>query len=223
MSKLHTRPLLALALLSGCSSIIDLSPDARQAIHAVSLSPKFEEEASFSGSMPELDVPTRGSIWYVYLITAPIGMVFDIIDWSRNEEARQAIYNTRLRGAKVAVGLMVRDSFQTRLEEGHPFPAVVEKDGDAEFHLAIDHGISDGFGLRGGWKPWVEVDASLVERSSGNVIWRRKAAVGSNDARTPEVYNPFKFPKNLRDAYEAAIEIVTKELIDSLKSPVASH
>jgi hypothetical protein len=217
MSKLHAGPFLALTLLAGCSSI-DLSAEARQSIQAVSLSPTWEEAASFSGSLPELDVTTRGSIWYVYWITAPIGMVFDLIDWSRNEEARQTIYTTRLQGAKVAVGLMLRDSFQTRLEKGRPFPAVVDSDGDAEFRFAIDHGISDGLGLRGTWKPWVEVDASLVERTSGRVLWRRKAAVGSTDERTPEVFNPFKNPDDLRDAYEAAVEIVTKDLLESLKS-----
>ncbi|HVR73748.1 MAG TPA: hypothetical protein VMT52_05425 [Planctomycetota bacterium] len=217
MSKLHAGPFLALTLLSGCSSM-DLSAEARRTIHAVSLSPTWDEKASFSGSLPELDVTTRGSIWYLYWITAPVGIVFDLIDWSRNAEARQAIYTTRLQGAKVAVGVMLRDSFQTHLEKGRSFPAVVDEDADAEFRFAIDHGISDGLGLRGTWKPWLEVDASLVERSSGRVVWRRKAAVGSNDARTPEVFNPFKNHDNLRDAYEAAIEIVTKDLLESLKS-----
>ena len=201
--------------LAGCSSV-RLADDAREKIRTIHVSPEIVEEGSYSGSLRGVDVPSRGAAWYSLWFTAPVGMMTDLICWSENEANRRRSFVSRMRKAEVFVGDVVRNTVEASLRRGMVFASVVDRGGDAELRLAVEYGIDDGMGLRGTWKPWLEIEGTLVA-ADGDVLWRRAAAVGADDPRLPEFHDPFRRPDRLRAAYTKAARIISRALIADLQ------
>ncbi len=207
--------LAALVTLSGCSGV-DLADETRKSLRTVSVHRDIEVSGSFSGKLPGVDLTTRGTMWYSGWITAPVGAYFDVVDWSENHNRWAKAFSRRMRAADVEVGDLVREQFFRELSEADVFGSVVEWGGDAVFSLKVDYGLADGWGARGSWKPWLEVEGVLVD-ADGRVLWRESTSIASIDDRLPELFRPFKSPRKLRTAYRVAAKILAAELIEDLK------
>ncbi|MEM7230943.1 MAG: hypothetical protein AAF517_02135 [Planctomycetota bacterium] len=205
---------LLLILCVGCSSA-RLSKDERDSIRSISFAENVVEEIEFSGGLPGVDVPTRGEQWYAFWITAPIGVVLDLVDWSSNAERRGRSLQHRLAQADIDVPQIVETSLRTEVGRRDIFP-VHNWGGDARVELEIRHGLDDGMGFRGAWAPWVEVEARLVH-TSGDVLWTATRQVASGDSRLGGFIRPFSKPEGLKRCYRKAARLIAEELVDHLE------
>lgn len=210
---------MTLSCAAGCGSV-SLSLDARRQISSVSVKEVVVDSAKFSGSCPDMELPTRSAVWYSFWVTSPIGAVIDLIDWPRNSRRRIALFERKLGQASVDVPAMTQASFVSGLGRAGVFPAVFPPvvDADAEFELSLEHGLTDHMGLSEAWHPWVSVHGVLKRRSTGEVLWRQTAKVGSSDERVPAVQYPFRRHDRLRHAYQKAIDAAISVLVQSLQS-----
>jgi hypothetical protein len=198
----------------GCETI-PLSAESRAELRSVRVSTKVPERWTYSGHLPELEVETRSAMWYGSWITAPVGVIYDLIDWPENERRRRVAFAARLREADVSVPRLVRERLVRGLERRRVFEAIVDADGDATLALEVEHGLDDGLGVRGSWKPWVEVVAELTGEN-GEVFWRCRASISASDERTGELAEPFRDGRRLESVYDGAVDIVVAELLDHL-------
>lgn len=202
------------ASLPACRSV-ELSETSRRSIRTVNVSNEVAEQGSFSGSLPGINTATRGTVWYSTWITAPVGIVYDLIDWSVNKRRRAVAIERKMRDAGAPVGELVRGEFLRGVEGTGVFDPVMRGSADARFVLTVEYGLSDGLGLRGTWKPWLEVEGTLLDQE-GNVHWRKRASVSSRDERLPEFFEPFRKPARLRSAFTRAARIVVADLMEHL-------
>jgi len=202
--------------LSSCSGTVEFSPEARQRLRAVSVSKDVGAEGSLSGSLPELAVDTRGSVWFSSLVTAPVGVVFEVVDWSGNRKHSAERFEEFLEDSGVDVATLARNEFLRGLANAHLFDSIYADPGQATFRLSVEHGLSDGLGWRGSWKPWVTIVATLAEGLDGRTLWRYESSVDAADPRVPEVEFPTRQAAFLRKSYAKAVELATEELITHL-------
>ncbi len=208
--------LAALVLpLAGCETL-SLSDEARHAVRQVSVSPRVAATGTYSGDLQELDFPTRSSQYYAYPITAPIGMVLDLVDMGKNKRRKESMFQRRLQGDGVEVATIVRQNFSVKLAEAKLFDAVLAEGGDARFDLEVDYGLAEGWGSEGIWTPWLEVRGTLRD-ANANVLWRRSATISSGDNRLPRSDHPLRQSGYLEKAYSRAASILTEDLIAHLK------
>jgi len=205
--------LAALVLsLAGCHTV-ELSKDARARIASVQVGATIEEHGSYAGALPQAGVESRGAAWYVTWLTAPIGVVLDLVFWSEHAAAKEVAFEGLMRENGVSVADIVRSTLTEQLAGDAGF-RIVPSGADAELRIAIDYGLSDGMGARGSWKPWLEVSGVLVGPGE-ELLWRRRARISSYDDRLPELQQPFD-PERLRGAFRRAARLVTRELVGSL-------
>ena len=84
---------------------------SRSTCCTVSVSPDVPELGTFSGDLPGVYIPQRSAIWYSLYLTAPVGMVIDLIDWSETKARKSAAIAWRMDDSKVKIGSIVRDEF----------------------------------------------------------------------------------------------------------------
>ena len=202
------------ALFAGCSSV-ELSDEARQAIRTVSIEDIQVAHASYKGHMPELDVRSRGQFWYALWVTAPIGVLVDLYDWPAHNRRRADAFQHALERAGVSVDKIVREEFATAVVNEGPFAQLLNWGADAKFQLALSYGLDDAMGTRGTWKPYVELEGTLVDQD-GNVLWRQTANVTDGDERTTELERPLSDGARLARAYRQAARLVASDLMDHL-------
>jgi len=213
---LRSTTVLALVLIAaGCSSTIELSPENRQQIRLVHVSKDVPEQASISGHLAEIHTATRGGLWFSSLLTAPVGIVLAVLDWSDDEEQSSIRFRSFLEKSDVDVPHLARSRFLRHVANAKVFDSIYTEPGQGTFELQIEHGLSNGLGWRGSWKPWVTAVGSLVDRE-GKVVWRHQATISEHDARVPEVSHPARQEKFLQRAYARAVDLVTQELVDHL-------
>ena len=198
--------------VTGCHTV-RLSDSTRNSIHVVSVSERVVEEGSFSGAL--IDLPTRGEMYYVFWFTIPVGLIYDLVDWSENARRRSAALAQQMRQADVRVGDIMRQQFISRLSKEEVFESVLESGGDARFRLEVEYGLADRMGLRG-WKPWIEVEGTLLD-SEGEVLWRKSEKISDGDPNLPEFVWPFSKPERLRRAYAKAARMAAVRLVEHLK------
>jgi hypothetical protein len=210
---LAARIVLAAAVLVPACSTVELSEESRQAIRQVRVSAEVPEVASVSGRLPEVSGDTRGSVWFSSLLTAPVGVVFEVIDREENAARETRIFRKFLRDAEIDVPVMVRNRFLKHLAAAKLFDSIYADPGDATFKLRVEHGLADGLGLRGTWRPWVRVEGVLVD-NGGEVLWQFEAEV--DDGRVPELEHPAREAAYLRKAYAVAVDLATAALVEHL-------
>jgi hypothetical protein len=202
-------------VVSGCSNTVELTRESRHEIRNVHVRTQVPEQASISGHLAEIDSDTRGSVWFSSLITMPVGVVYEVMDWSDNKKQTSDRIQSFLAESGVDMPQVVRNKFLRHLANAKVFESVYADSSHATFELEIEHGLSDGLGWRGGWKPWITAVGSLVDRD-GSVVWRYEATISEHDARVPQVEYPARQEKFLRRAYATAADLVAKELVDHL-------
>ncbi|HLU50191.1 MAG TPA: hypothetical protein VK116_18975, partial [Planctomycetota bacterium] len=153
--------------------------------------------------------------WYGSWITAPIGIFLDLIDLSENARRRSTALRRRMAADGISVPRIVRAALRERLEESAVFVDADAHSPDGVIHLSIEHGLDDGFGLRGSWRPWIEIRASLLD-GEGAVHWRAKAEVPPSDDRLGELDAPFATPERLEAVYAKASAIAVDALLRHL-------
>lgn len=201
-----------LLFVAGCRTV-RLSDVSRDSVHVVSVGERVVEEGSFSGSL--INLPTRGELYYVFWFTLPIGVIYDLVDWSENVRRRSEALARQMRRVDIRIGDIMRNQFMSRLTEEEMFDTVVDSGGDARFRLEVQYGLSDRMGLRG-WKPWLEVEGTLLD-PEGEVLWRRVEKVSDGDPNLPEFVWPFSKPERLRRAYAKAARMAAARLVEHLK------
>ncbi len=207
--------LAASTAFAGCSSVVPFSEESRRWVRSVTIRADGPVEASYQGRLPGLYNDTRGSVWYSSVLTAPVGVAYDLIDWGENQERRSESFQHRLHKLDVDVPAMVRLEFTRHVEGSRMFDSVRNGEGDASFDLDIRYGLTDTMGLRGGWKPWLVVEGKLIDRE-GTVLWRQEAEVSAYDERIPEVDRPLGQPKYLGCAFRNAAKMVAAKLVRHL-------
>ena len=170
---------------------------------------------SISGNLPEIQSDSRGAKWFGTWITIPVGVFFELFDYSDNQKNARNAFAAFLEDSEIDLSRMVRNKFIRHLAGSRVFDSIYAEPGEAHFKLEVEHGISDGFGLRGAWKPWLTVVGTL-ESPDGEVLWRYEAEVTEGDARVPEVQSPTTQQDYLRRAYAIAVDKVTEELVEHL-------
>jgi hypothetical protein len=210
-----TLTLAAALSLAGCGTV-SLSEEARQAVRQVSVSPKVAATGTYSGDLQELDFATRSEPFYAYPVTAPIGLVIDLIDMGKNRRRKEYLFTRRLQVEGVEVAAIVRQTFSSQLAEAKLFDAVLADGGDARFDLEVEYGLDEGWASEGIWTPWLEVCGTLRD-AKDNILWRRSVAIPSSDERLPRAEKPLWQKGYLQKAYSRAASILTEELIADLK------
>ncbi|MBN1444120.1 MAG: hypothetical protein JXA90_15525 [Planctomycetes bacterium] len=214
----RTSLLAALLLASGCGSV-PLDDEARTRIAAASVAIDISERGSYTGDIPGIPYSTRGAVWYSTYFTAPVGMVIDLIDYSDNQAYRRTALECRMRDADIPVGSMVASDLARRLLERGIVRHVARDEAETaaiRFRLAVEYGLDDGMGLRGSWKPWLDVEASLVDET-GRVLWSHEASKSCGDHGVAEFLDPFWDPARLRGSYASQARAVVAELVRHLE------
>lgn len=201
--------------LAGCGTV-SFSEEARQAVRQVSVSPRVAATGTYTGDLQELDFATRSAPYYVYPVTAPIGMVIDLIDMGKNRRRKEYLFQRRMQVEGVEVAAIVRQTFSSKLAEAKLFDAVLADGGDARFDLEIEYGLDEGWASEGIWTPWLEVCGTLRD-AQDKILWRRSVTIPSSDERLPRSERPLRQNGYLQKAYSRAASIITEELIADLK------
>ena len=158
----------------------------------------------------------RSVPFYTGIITAPVGVVLDIIDWSDNIERRSQALIKRLRMDDIQVSALVEQQFALALrsmDPGFTVSAEPNPNAEARCEFDIEHGLSNQFGMADNWRPYVTINATLIRNSDEQILWSNEASVSSRDERIVDMDRPFYRPGRLRRAYLQAVRFTIQDLL----------
>ena len=191
--------LLLLALTAGCRTAASVLTDVERAsLTSVRLVP-VEGRVHSYGKLP-MEYEVDGSNGFMSSIyTAPIGVVYGLLNYKKTEERRARILRAAFHKAKVDVEAIVdraiRRQFRKILPLEDPAPAVddtedPELDAGPRLEVKYHFGIESLSALDDGWMPWLRLDCTLTDED-GNVLWR--------DSSRLEARGELPFPDPFRD------------------------
>jgi hypothetical protein len=201
------RTVLALCvsgILYGCQSQ-SISPDKLRSAQSVSVSPnvKVASTASYLG---------RAQLWGGVLGSA----VGAIAGQAANKDVPDQI-KLYLTQQNIDPGQIVRAEFQKGLRADPRFANRVVDVGSAHFELNVFiYGLTESGPFSSGYKPWLSVQATLID-ASGKTVWQGKNWVGAHSDIAEVPFDQyFADPATFRNALTIAADEVTRSLLKDM-------
>jgi hypothetical protein len=198
-------------LLAGCAAQVELAPEQRQAVKAVSVAPAI--------AMPEMPRVFASDSNAGMFFLGPIGMLAAA---ASSEQPRQ--FRDFLSSSGIDVREIVRGEFLRQTAQAQRFPPVVEQGGDAVVQLDIeDYGLAPGFSLRPIDKPLSATlrVAARMTSADGRLLWQKTEFVTNLNAETEsQKFDAWLADRALAErGFRKAAEIVVAGLLAEFTAP----